>query len=81
MRARRLGPEARASRPQDAPLNLIHRNKSPNPVSTRVSGRFEFPGGLPLKTASEVANMPPAVAFLVLRRIAIEGGGYVVFPS
>lgn len=29
-----------ASRVQPDPLNLIHRNNSPKPVSMRVSGRF-----------------------------------------
>ena len=49
------GPErAQAERarpgPHERPLNLIHRNKVPNPVSMRVTARFDAPEGLPLKT-------------------------------
>lgn len=30
-------------------LDLIHRNKSPNPVFMRVSGRFDAAEGLPVQ--------------------------------
>ena len=30
-------------------LDLIHRNKSPNPVFMRVSSRFDAPEGLPIQ--------------------------------
>lgn len=49
-----------------APLNLIHRNKVPNPVSMRVSARFEDPAGLPL----EVLTAPCPLSFLMGWRAA-----------
>lgn len=48
------------------PLNLIHRNKVPNPVSMRVSARFEDPAGLPL----EVLTAPCPLSFLMGWRAA-----------
>jgi len=48
------------------PLNLIHRNKVPNPVSMRVSACFEDPAGLPL----EVLTAPCPLSFLMGWRAA-----------
>lgn len=48
------------------PLNLIHRNKVPNPVSMRVSARFEDSAGLPL----EVLTAPCPLSFLMGWRAA-----------
>jgi hypothetical protein len=45
---------------------LIHRNKVPNPVSMRVSARFEDPAGLPL----EVLTAPCPLSFLMGWRAA-----------
>lgn len=46
--------------------SLIHRNKVPNPVSMRVSARFEDPAGLPL----EVLTAPCPLSFLMGWRAA-----------
>ena len=48
------------------PLNLIHRNKVPNPVSMRVAARFDAPEGLPLKTL----GAPCPLSFLMGWRAA-----------
>jgi hypothetical protein len=48
------------------PLNLIHRNKVPNPVSMRVSARFEDLQCLPL----EVLKAPCPLSFLMGWRAA-----------
>ena len=48
------------------PLNLIHRNKVPNPVSMRVTARFDAPEGLPLKTL----GAPCPLSFLMGWRAA-----------
>ena len=55
-----------ASRVQPDPLNLIHRNKVPNPVSMRVTARFDAPEGLPLKTL----GAPCPLSFLMGWRAA-----------
>ncbi len=65
------GPErAQAERarpgPHERPLNLIHRNKVPNPVSMRVTARFDAPEGLPLKTL----GAPCPLSFLMGWRAA-----------
>lgn len=39
---------------ESGPLNLIHRNKVPNPIAMRVSGRFDFPGGVSFKEAEAI---------------------------
>ena len=48
------------------PLNLIHRNKVPNPVSMRVTARFDAPEGLPLKAL----GAPCPLSFLMGWRAA-----------
>ena len=48
------------------PLDLIHRNKVPNPVSMRVTARFDAPEGLPLKTL----GAPCPLSFLMGWRAA-----------
>ena len=48
------------------PLNLIHRNKVPNPISMRVAARFDAPEGLPLKTL----GAPCPLSFLMGWRAA-----------
>ena len=65
------GPEraqAQRARPgeRERPLNLIHRNKVPNPVSMRVTARFDAPEGLPLKTL----GAPCPLSFLMGWRAA-----------
>ena len=65
------GPErAQAERarpgPYERPLNLIHRNKVPNPVSMRATARFDAPEGLPLKTL----GAPCPLSFLMGWRAA-----------
>ena len=49
-----------------SPLDLIHRNKVPNPVSMRVTARFDAPEGLPLKTL----GAPCPLSFLMGWRAA-----------
>ena len=48
------------------PLYLIHRNKPSNPVSMRVTARFDAPEGLPLKTLGS----PCPLSFLMGWRAA-----------
>lgn len=50
------------------PLNLIHRNKVPNPASMRVAARFESAEGVPISTVFEALRLPFPVAVEVLRR-------------
>lgn len=63
-------PATRAGGARGVPQDLIHRNKSPNPVSMRVSGRFEGPN-LPLWLLD--AGCPAAVAWLAGWRAGREG--------
>lgn len=79
MTPRRLGPEARASRRQDGPQDLIHTNKPSNPMPMRVSAGSEALAGLSMMDLAKVVSMPPAVAVLMLRRLQIEGAGYARF--
>lgn len=55
-----------ASRVQPDPLNLIHRNNSPEPISMRVTARFDAPEGLPLRTLAA----PCPLSFLMGWRAA-----------
>jgi hypothetical protein len=43
-------------------LNLIHRNKVPNPVLVRATARFDCPEGMSFKNL-------PALLFLMERRL------------
>lgn len=54
----------------DAPQDLIHRNKSPNPALARVSGRFDLSEGAPVSLLSTLLNLPFPLAVEVLRRHA-----------
>jgi hypothetical protein len=64
-------------RPAGAPLNLIHRNKVPNPATARVSGRFRVsvqdPSGIPLQDVFRaISGELSPLEFLALRRLANE---------
>lgn len=48
------------------PLNLIHRNNCSNPVSMRLTARFDAPEGLPLQTL----GAPCPLSFLMGWRAA-----------
>lgn len=50
------------------PLNLIHRTNSPNPALARVSGRFDFPDGVPVRVVFDALKLPFPVAVELLRR-------------
>jgi hypothetical protein len=49
------------------PLNLIHRNNSPNPVSMRVAARFDSAQGLPMEL---LTDSPAAVSWVLGWRAA-----------
>ena len=71
MTARMVAPLAGAQPGgQGGALNLIHRNKSPNPALARVSGRFDLPEGAPGSLLSTLLNLPFPLAVEVLRRHA-----------
>ena len=53
---------------QGGALNLIHRNKSPNPALARVSSRFDFPEGVGLEVLDKALKLPFPLAVEVLRR-------------
>lgn len=61
------GLPAAAQRGGVSPLALIHTNYSPNPVSMRVTARFESSEGLPLELLTDGAT---AVAWLLGWRAA-----------
>lgn len=50
------------------PLNLIHRNKVPNPALARLPARFDFPEGVPVGVLFDALKLPFPVAVEVLRR-------------
>ena len=54
----------------DAPQDLIHRNKVPNPALARVTARFDFPEGVPAGVLFEALKLPFPLAVEVLRRAA-----------
>ena len=54
----------------DAPQDLIHRNKVPNPMPMRSTGRFDFPTGVPAGVLFEALKLPFPLAVEVLRRAA-----------
>ena len=41
---------------RSGPLNLIHRNNSPEPIGMRVSARFDFPGGVTIQEAADIIS-------------------------
>lgn len=51
---------------QQAALDLIHRNKVPNPVFMRVAERFDDPNGLPI----QFLRAPCPMSFLMGWRAA-----------
>ena len=51
-------------------LNLIHRNKVPNPMPMRATARFDFPAGVPAGVLFEALKLPFPLAVEVLRRAA-----------
>lgn len=53
---------------QKAPLNLIHINNSPNPILARVSGRFDYPEGVPVDAFLRALRLPFPLAVELLRR-------------
>lgn len=55
---------------QKTPLNLIHRNKSPTPVSMRVSARFDYPEGVPFSALVDAMKLPFPLAVELMRRAA-----------
>ena len=72
------GPErAQAERarpgPHERPLNLIHRNNSPNPVSMRVSGRLTLENLTPVSLDSWLDFLAGPVGGLLLKRRAAHG--------
>ena len=69
MSGRRSGKRSAARRPVAAPLDLIHTNNSPKPVSMRVSASLENENGLSLwqiRQAMEVLQGP--IGFLIHQR-------------
>lgn len=54
--------------PQEAPLNLIHINNSPNPMLARVSGRFAYSGGVSVDDLLNALRLPFPLAVELLRR-------------
>lgn len=68
MTRRRRWPAAPAAGRAAEPLNLIHRNNSPNPASMRVSGRFDYPNGIPITVLGEAMKLPLNLAIELLRR-------------
>ena len=55
------------------PLNLIHRNNSPNPVSMRVSGRLTMENLTPISLDSWLDFLAGPVGGLLLKRRAADG--------
>lgn len=55
------------------PLNLIHRNKVPNPVSMRVSGRLTLEDLTPSALDSWLDFLAGPVGALLLKRRAAHG--------
>lgn len=53
---------------QKAALDLIHRNKSPNPAAMRVSSRFDYPEGVPFTVLRDSLKLPFPLAVELLRR-------------
>lgn len=53
-----------------APLNLIHTNKVPKPASMRVSGRCDFPEGLPLAEVQKTIDFAFGPLGWLMRRRA-----------
>lgn len=68
MTRRRRWPAAPAAGRAAEPLNLIHRNKVPNPALARLSARFDFPEGVPVGVLFDALKLPFPVAVEVLRR-------------
>ena len=62
-----------ASRVQPDPLNLIHRNNSPKPVSMRVSRRLTLENITPQSLDSWLDFLAGPVGELLLRRRAAHG--------
>lgn len=56
-----------------APLNLIHRNNSPEPVSMRVSGRLTLENLTPVALDSWLDFLAGPVGGLLLKRRAADG--------
>ena len=55
------------------PLNLIHRNNSPKPVSMRVSGRLTMENLTPVALHSWLDFLAGPVGGLLLKRRAADG--------
>ena len=55
------------------PLNLIHRNNSPKPVSMRVSGRLTMENLTPIALDSWLDFLAGPVGGLLLKRRAADG--------
>ena len=55
------------------PLNLIHRNNSPEPVSMRVSGRLTLENLTPVALDSWLDFLAGPVGGLLLKRRAADG--------
>lgn len=55
------------------PLNLIHRNNSPKPVSMRVSGRLTMENLTPVALDSWLDFLAGPVGGLLLKRRAADG--------
>lgn len=55
------------------PLNLIHRNNSPKPVSMRVSGRLTLENLTPVALDSWLDFLAGPVGGLLLKRRAADG--------
>lgn len=71
MNARRGAPLAGSvAGVQKTPLNLIHRNNCSNPVSMRVSARFDCPEGVPFSALVDAMKLPFPLAVEFMRRAA-----------
>ena len=58
---------------RSGPLNLIHTNNSPNPVSMRVSGRLTLENLTPVSLDSWLDFLAGPVGGLLLKRRAAHG--------
>jgi hypothetical protein len=65
-----VGDEGARAGGLEGPLNLIHRNKVPNPVSMRVSGRFDFPDGASIEEVQKTIDFAFGPLGWLMRRRA-----------
>ena len=70
MTTRRRQAERGGGGSRSGPLDLIHTNNSPNPVSMRVSGRFDLENLTPVALDSWLDFLAGPVGQLLLKRRA-----------